>query len=62
MNEINKAQPLVLIVEDEIKLAKVLSEYLSALGYNNHSLENGLDVLPWIKNNAPDLMLLDLML
>lgn len=58
----NKVQPLVLIVEDEIKLAQVLSEYLSALGYNHHSLGNGLEVIPWIKNHAPDLMLLDLML
>lgn len=55
-------QQLILMVEDEPKLAKVLGEYLRESSYNTHWIENGADVLPWIRKNSPDLILLDLML
>ncbi len=58
----SQSQPLILIVEDEPKLAEVLREYLTESNYNNHWIENGLEVLPWVKENTPDLILLDLML
>jgi two-component system response regulator BaeR len=52
----------VLIVEDEPKLAQVLVEYLNAAGYETEWLDNGSDVIPWLRQHQPDLMVLDLML
>jgi len=54
--------PLILIVEDEPKLAEVLSDYLDRAGYATHRLANGLLVAPWVREHAPALILLDLML
>ncbi len=52
----------LLIVEDEPKLAKLLSNYLQQAGYEPECLENGLDVVPWVRKKMPTLILLDLML
>jgi two-component system response regulator BaeR len=52
----------VLIVEDEPKLASLVADYLKAAGYQAHCIENGLEVVSWVKANAPDLVVLDLML
>ena len=52
----------VLIVEDEPKLASLVADYLKAAGYEAHCIENGLEAVPWVKSNGPDLMVLDLML
>jgi len=52
----------VLIVEDEVKLAKILSEYLNQSGFTSHMIANGLDVVAWVKQHKPDLILLDIML
>lgn len=52
----------ILIVEDEPKLARVLSDYLSAAGYRTHWLAGGIPVLGWVRRHAPALVLLDLML
>lgn len=53
---------LILIVEDEHKLAKLLQDYLQQANFRTHCLDNGLDVVTWIREQQPDLMLLDLML
>jgi two-component system response regulator BaeR len=53
---------LILIVEDETKLARLQADYLQNAGFNMHCLSNGLEVLPWLKENSADLILLDLML
>jgi two-component system response regulator BaeR len=55
-------QKRVLIVEDEPKLAQLLIEYLEQSGYGTHGLKNGLEVIPWVRENDPDLIILDLML
>lgn len=52
----------ILVVEDEPKLAGLLREYLERAGYEPHCLGNGLEVVPWVRERAPDLVLLDLML
>jgi two-component system response regulator BaeR len=52
----------VLIVEDEPKLANVLSDYLKASGFESVLLENGTEVVPWVRKHMPDIILLDLML
>ena len=52
----------ILIVEDELKLACLQADYLKNAGFNTTYLSNGLEVLSWLKINATDLILLDLML
>jgi two-component system response regulator BaeR len=52
----------VLIVEDEPKLAELVADYLKAAGFEAHCVGNGLDAVPWVKANHPDLIVLDLML
>jgi two-component system response regulator BaeR len=53
---------LILIVEDEPKLAALEGDYLRSAGYGTHAIGNGAEVVPWVRANAPDLVLLDLML
>jgi two-component system response regulator BaeR len=52
----------ILIVEDELKLARLQADYLQNAGFDIHCISNGLEVLPWLKANHTDLILLDLML
>jgi len=52
----------ILIVEDEIKIVGILKDYLSKAGYRVSSLENGDEVVPFVKQNTPNLILLDLMI
>jgi len=52
----------VLIVEDEQKLASVMADYLAQTGFESSIINNGLDVIDRVKEKAPDLILLDLML
>jgi two-component system response regulator BaeR len=52
----------ILIVEDELKLALLLADYLKNAGFNTTCLSNGLEVVSWLKINSTDLVLLDLML
>jgi two-component system response regulator BaeR len=52
----------ILIVEDEEKLASILSDYFSLNGFKIHCLHNGLQVIPWLQNNHVDALILDLML
>lgn len=53
---------IILVVEDEPKLASLLADYLRASSFEPHCLENGMDVVPWVREHRPDLILLDLML
>jgi two-component system response regulator BaeR len=52
----------ILIVEDEAKLAALEADYLKSEGFEPHCLANGLEVVPWVRAQHPDLILLDLML
>jgi two-component system response regulator BaeR len=52
----------ILIVEDEPKLAALESDYLRSQGYDTHCIADGSEVVAWVRANAPDLILLDLML
>lgn len=52
----------VLVVEDELKIAKVLLEYLHSGGFVATHLDRGDQVLEWVAANNPDLILLDIML
>ncbi|MDX1693759.1 MAG: response regulator [Ketobacteraceae bacterium] len=54
--------PTVLIVEDEEKLASLLSDYLARDGINSHCVLDGNEVMPWFRQHPCDLILLDIML
>ncbi|MFC3151870.1 response regulator [Litoribrevibacter euphylliae] len=53
---------LIYIVEDEVKLARLLEDYLMAAGYQAQSFYDGALAFDAIKQRTPDLILLDLML
>ena len=57
-SQVNKT---ILIVEDEPKLAGLLSDYLKQANFETHVIDNGLEVQPWLANNSADLIVLDLM-
>jgi two-component system, OmpR family, response regulator BaeR len=52
----------ILIVEDEPKLAALEADYLKSAGFDAHIIGEGDKVVAWVRANAPDLVLLDLML
>lgn len=52
----------ILIVEDEPRLASLLSDYITQAGLLPHVIDNGLKVIDWVRQEGPDLILLDLML
>jgi two-component system response regulator BaeR len=52
----------ILIVEDEPKLAALEADYLKAAGFETHVIGDGREVVDWVRGQAPDLILLDLML
>jgi len=53
---------MILIVEDEQKLAELLKDYLAQSSFDTTILDNGNDVIPYVRENKPDLVILDLML
>lgn len=53
---------IILIVEDEEKLVRILADYLHQAGFETHCLGDGLAVVPWVQEHQPQLILLDLML
>lgn len=55
-------QEKILIVEDDVPLASLLSEYLSNQGFNVEVLHRGSDVKKRVVAGLPDLVILDLML
>ena len=52
----------ILIVEDEKEIREGVSEYLSEVGYNVISAEDGMQAIELFKNNKIDLVILDIML
>ncbi|MFZ2446543.1 MAG: response regulator [Syntrophobacteraceae bacterium] len=52
----------VLIVEDEVKIAEILKAYLVKAGYKVFCLNRGDEVVPYVRQNPPALILLDIML
>ncbi len=52
----------ILIVEDEQRLADTHQAYLQQAGYETAWLADGMMVVPWVRENSPNLILLDLML
>ncbi len=52
----------IVVVEDEPKMAALLLDYLRAAGHEPHWLDDGRAVVPHVREHAPDLVLLDVML
>jgi len=52
----------ILIVEDEVKLATLLQDYLIQSGFEATIIHDGAEVEPWLAAHQPSLILLDLML
>lgn len=56
------AQYSVLIVDDDVKLVKLLQTYFEKDGCLTYAAGNGLDALHAVRERKPDIMILDLML
>lgn len=56
------AQYSVLIVDDDVKLVKLLQTYFEKEGYNTYSANDGLDALQMVRERKLDIIILDLML
>lgn len=52
----------ILVVEDEPKIAALLRDYLVAADYRVDVLADGARVAAWVREHAPDAILLDVML
>lgn len=52
----------VLIVDDDNKLRKLLSEYLEGYGYQIRTLSDGTGVMKIMKEDPPDIVILDVMM
>jgi len=52
----------IFVAEDELRLAALLSDYLRAAGYGVECISDGREVAQRVREVAPDLVLLDLML
>jgi two-component system response regulator BaeR len=52
----------ILVVEDEPKIAALLRDYLVASAYRVTVRETGTGTVDWVREHAPDAVLLDLML
>jgi DNA-binding response OmpR family regulator len=52
----------ILVVDDEPKISKMISDYLEAVGFDVESAENGIQALSRLEETSPDLMVLDVMM
>lgn len=53
---------MILIVDDEVKLAALLQDYLHADGFTTRTVHDGRAVMDAVREHRPDLVLLDVML
>jgi two-component system, OmpR family, response regulator BaeR len=56
------SNPLILVVEDDIKVAALLQDYIQADGMAAHIESNGAVAVDLVRSLSPSVMLLDLML
>lgn len=52
----------VLIVEDEIRIREVISDYFTQDGWEVYEIDNGIDALSWFDSWHPNLIILDIMM
>ncbi|HSH04447.1 MAG TPA: response regulator transcription factor [Anaerolineae bacterium] len=54
------AQPLILVVEDELSIRKILQTYLESAGFRVVCTADGAAAIPLVRQHQPDLLVLDL--
>ncbi|MCR8922591.1 PAS domain S-box protein [Dasania sp. GY-MA-18] len=59
---IKKQKPKILLIDDDPKAIKIVSSYLHEKQYQVSSALSGIDGLELLKNDQPDLIILDLMM
>ncbi|MFC7366988.1 MULTISPECIES: response regulator [Vreelandella] len=52
----------LLVVEDEPKIARLMADYLESHNFTTTIIAHGNDVVPWLAQHSPALVLLDVML
>ncbi len=52
----------ILIIDDDPRIQKLLTQFLNEHGYNSVALGDGKKMEAWLENNTADLIILDLML
>jgi two-component system response regulator RstA len=62
MNSNQDSNDLIVIVEDDIKLANLVSSFLSKNGFNVNHQTDGIKGIAVVKDLSPDLVILDVML
>lgn len=60
--QIDTNHPKILLIEDDLEIARLTCMFLNAEGYRLTHIDNGLDALKAIEEIQPDILLLDLML
>ncbi len=58
----NRQKESVLIVDDDLELQQLLTQYLTEQGYAASAVGDGKSMDLWLQKNQPDLIILDLML
>lgn len=58
----NPGSNRALIVEDEPQLASLLEDYLTQAGFSVSIIQDGNEVVAYVRENTPEIILLDLML
>ena len=53
---------LILVVDDDPGIRRLLTRYLTEQGYQTAAVSDGKGMDRWLRNNQPDLIILDLML
>ena len=52
----------ILVIDDDTKLRKLLTEYLTGYGFSVTALEDGTQVMETVQSAMPDMLILDVML
>ena len=55
-------QPLILIVDDEERMRRIITDYLRIKGYDTMEAADGVEALEMFSKRKPDLVLLDVMM
>jgi DNA-binding response OmpR family regulator len=58
----NETPPRILLVDDDVALARLLAEFLTLQGFGVETLHSGEEALARIAHDPPDLLVLDVML
>jgi len=61
-SEFTMSDPTILIVEDEIKISQLLADYFIQAQFKAHCINDGGEVIAWLKINSVSVIILDIML